>query len=91
MVEGWLTLGEAAARLGVTDSALRQAIKRGRLAAHKAGPRIWLVSVEAVNEYAASKWQDGPRNAEWWAARRALAATERASGAEGDAETGQKE
>lgn len=49
-----MTLGEAAARLGITPDTLRQQIARGRLQATKHG-RDWWVSEEAVADYAAGR------------------------------------
>jgi excisionase family DNA binding protein len=37
-VEDWMTVKEAATRLGVTDSRVRQHIQSGRLPAAKVGP-----------------------------------------------------
>lgn len=48
--EELLTLRQAAARVGLTDSALRHAIRRGRLPAVKLG-RDWLVRPSDLDAY----------------------------------------
>lgn len=45
-----MTTGEAAAILGVTPGAVRQAIARGRLEATKTG-RDWLIRPQALEAY----------------------------------------
>ena len=47
-----VTLGEAAAFLGVAPATLRHQIRNGRLAATKAG-RDWMVTQEELRRYAA--------------------------------------
>ena len=55
MADEELTMIDAAALIGVTDSALRRAIQRGRLAARRIGARVLVVRREDVLAYAASR------------------------------------
>jgi len=47
----WLTTSEAAERLGLSRNAVQQAIRRGRLRAIEAGPRLKVIEPEALEEY----------------------------------------
>jgi excisionase family DNA binding protein len=47
----WLTLAEAAARLGVSSDAVRMRVRRGRLEFQKQGRRLY-VSAESVDRIA---------------------------------------
>lgn len=50
-VGDYVSVAEAAERLGITDSAIRRAISRGYIDAVKFGKFIWLVKVDDVAAY----------------------------------------
>ena len=55
-----MTVSEAAQRLDVTEEAIRQAVRRGRIKAIKLGTMWWL-NAESVRDYEASRQPTGPR------------------------------
>lgn len=56
-----MTVSEAAAELGVSPSAVRQAIERGQLASWKKGPRLHLLDPHSVATYRDHVQRRGPR------------------------------
>ena len=54
------TVAEAAQRLDVTEEAIRQAVRRGRIKAIKLGTMWWLYA-ESVRDYEATRQPTGPR------------------------------
>ena len=51
---GWLTMADAAARVGVSRAAIHKAAKAGRLTVQRGGWRL-VVSVDSVDHYAAGR------------------------------------
>jgi excisionase family DNA binding protein len=61
MVIRYLTVAEAAARLGYVPSRVRQLCQSGQLAATRHGQRVWLIPETAVIRFArpARGWRKG--------------------------------
>ncbi|HZS89879.1 MAG TPA: helix-turn-helix domain-containing protein [Chloroflexota bacterium] len=47
----WLTTREAAARLGISQTSVLQAIRGGKLAAKTLGPRLKIIEIAAIEQY----------------------------------------
>ena len=62
--ERFLTISEAAQRLGVTRGRVWQFVREGRLKAHKIHPRLSLIREEDLEEFAKIKRRNGrpPKN-----------------------------